>query len=107
MSGVYTREEMEQSESDGEEPAQQLSVVQRDVRADDPEAFSRHAKGQSPSALWIGCADSRVPVEMGEHAVAKIHEAQVSIYQDIGHSPFFEDSDRFNRELADFVRSCS
>ena len=60
-----------------------------------------------PTLATYCTADNLVPVEMGEHAVAKIHEAQVSIYQDIGHSPFFEDSDRFNRELADFVRSCS
>ena len=60
-----------------------------------------------PTLATYCTADNLVPVEMGEHAVAKIREAQVSIYQDFGHSPFFEDSDRFNRELADFVRSCS
>ena len=60
-----------------------------------------------PTLATYCTADNLVPVEMGEHAVAKIHEAQVSIYQDIGHSPFFEDSDRFNHELADFARSCS
>ena len=60
-----------------------------------------------PTLVTYCTADNLVPVEMGEHAVAKIHEAQVSIYQDIGHSPFFEDSARFNQELADFARSCS
>ncbi len=29
--------------------------------ANDPEYFSRLAKGQKPPLLWIGCADSRVP----------------------------------------------
>jgi pimeloyl-ACP methyl ester carboxylesterase len=31
--------------------------------------------------------------------------AKLSVYQGIGHSPFFEDPQRFNAELAAFVRS--
>lgn len=30
----------------------------------DSEYFSRHTSGQSPRCLWIGCADSRVPVDI-------------------------------------------
>lgn len=29
----------------------------------DAEYFSRHESGQAPRCLWIGCADSRVPVD--------------------------------------------
>ena len=31
------------------------------VKAADPGAFRRLARGQSPDILWIGCSDSRVP----------------------------------------------
>jgi carbonic anhydrase len=33
------------------------------VSYNDTEYFSRHESGQSPRCLWIGCADSRVPVD--------------------------------------------
>lgn len=45
-----------------------LEALLRDNRAwadartaDDPDFFRRMAEGQAPDALWIGCADSRVP----------------------------------------------
>jgi carbonic anhydrase len=34
------------------------------VTRDDPTFFARHAAGQKPSYLFIGCSDSRVPAEV-------------------------------------------
>lgn len=33
----------------------------KQMKEQDPEFFDRQAKGQSPSILWIGCSDARVP----------------------------------------------
>jgi carbonic anhydrase len=33
-------------------------------RAMDPDFFNKLAKGQSPSILWIGCSDARVPANL-------------------------------------------
>ncbi len=34
----------------------------RNITKVDPEIFNRLSEGQSPNFLWIGCSDSRVPV---------------------------------------------
>uniref|UniRef100_A0A0C3U2B9 Carbonic anhydrase n=1 Tax=Guillardia theta (strain CCMP2712) TaxID=905079 RepID=A0A0C3U2B9_GUITC len=36
----------------------------RSKRAADPEFFEKLARGQSPSILWIGCSDARVPANV-------------------------------------------
>jgi pimeloyl-ACP methyl ester carboxylesterase len=40
-----------------------------------------------------------------EYTAKLIPGAKLSIYQGVGHSPFFEAAPRFNAELAPFVRS--
>ncbi len=57
-----------------------------------------------PALVTYCLADALVLPHMGEHAIAHIPNAKASIYQDAGHSPFFEDSERFNAELGEFVR---
>ena len=38
------------------------AIVKKDTE-NDPDYYSRHASGQSPKYLWIGCSDSRVTPE--------------------------------------------
>ena len=38
---------------------------------------------------------------------AKIAGAKLSLYDNIGHAPFWEDTARFNAELAGFVRAAN
>ncbi len=69
--------------------------------------FDAVLKSLSVPVLVSYCtADALVPVEMGEHAMALIPGAEASVYEGIGHAPFFEDSARFNTELAAFARRC-
>jgi len=58
-----------------------------------------------PVLVTQGRSDNIVLDSMAEHIVAACATAQPSWYDDIGHMPFLEDADRFNRELADFVVS--
>jgi non-heme chloroperoxidase len=41
----------------------------------------------------------------GEHIVKVCKRASGSFYEGVGHAPFLEDPERFNRELADFARN--
>ncbi|MBT4485909.1 MAG: alpha/beta hydrolase [Rhodospirillaceae bacterium] len=59
-----------------------------------------------PSLLTYCSDDALVVPAMGDYAKAHITDAEMSIYEGIGHAPFFEDSARFNSELAAFVRRC-
>ena len=41
---------------------------------------------------------------MAEFTAASVKGAKLSLYDGVGHSPFWEDAPRFNRELAEFVQ---
>jgi non-heme chloroperoxidase len=41
---------------------------------------------------------------MAEFTGASIKGAKLSLYDGVGHAPFWEDAPRFNRELAEMVR---
>ena len=57
-----------------------------------------------PILVSHGTEDLIVGYGGGSSIVEVLPRASLSTYDGIGHSPFIEDSDRFNRELADFVK---
>lgn len=57
-----------------------------------------------PVLVTHGSEDLLVLRAMGEQTARLVPGAVLSIYEGIGHAPFVEDSPRFNRELAAFVR---
>jgi pimeloyl-ACP methyl ester carboxylesterase len=58
-----------------------------------------------PALVTHGSEDKNSNLIAAEYTAKMIPGAKLSVYQGIGHSPFFEDPARFNAELAAFVRS--
>ncbi len=56
-----------------------------------------------PALVTHGGADAVVLAPMAEHNARLLPRATVAIHAGIGHCPFWEDSERFNRDLAYFV----
>jgi pimeloyl-ACP methyl ester carboxylesterase len=50
-----------------------------------------------------GDQDAIVTVASSQHNARTIPGARLSLYRGIGHSPFFEDTERFNRELRELA----
>jgi non-heme chloroperoxidase len=57
-----------------------------------------------PLLVTQGRADTVVLPAMAEHVLATCPTAEASWYDGVGHTPFLEDPERFNRELADLTR---
>ena len=60
-----------------------------------------------PVLVTQGDRDLLVTKGLGELTAAVIPGAKLSMYAGIGHTPFVEDSARFNRELAEFVTAAN
>src|SRR5262249_19263726 len=58
-----------------------------------------------PVLVTHGSEDKNANLVAAEYTAKMIPGAKLSVYEGIGHSPFFEDAPRFNAELAAFVRS--
>jgi non-heme chloroperoxidase len=60
-----------------------------------------------PVLVSHGAEDKNAKVETAKFTASVIPGAKLSIYDGIGHSPFYEDAPRFNSELAAFVRTAN
>ena len=58
-----------------------------------------------PVLVTQGREDVVILPAMSENTLALIKHAKGLFYDGVGHSPFYEAADRFNAELAAFVRS--
>lgn len=59
-----------------------------------------------PVLLTHGTADRIVLPETAERHADLLPDAETSLYRGVGHSPFWEASNRFNRELRELVGRC-
>ena len=60
-----------------------------------------------PVLVTHGATDKLALVAAARHTAATIPGAKLSVYDRIGHAPFWEDTARFNAELAAFVRAAN
>jgi pimeloyl-ACP methyl ester carboxylesterase len=60
---------------------------------------------RKPVLITHGEKDDVVDLAMAKYIAARVPHAQTSYYPNIGHAPFWEDAERFNRELQAFATS--
>jgi len=77
------------------------AMVARDLNNDDV-----LSKISVPCLITQGKADNVILPAMAEYTAKMVPGAKLSLYKDIGHSPFVEDTARFNSELDAFVAGC-
>jgi len=59
-----------------------------------------------PVLFTQGSLDGIIAPAASAYGAATVPNARLALYEGIGHSPFLEDAERFDRDLADFVRTC-
>jgi pimeloyl-ACP methyl ester carboxylesterase len=65
------------------------------------------SKLKIPVLVTHGDKDRNSKLGTAEYTAKTIPGAKLSVYQGIGHAPFYEDATRFNTELAAFVRAAN
>ena len=60
-----------------------------------------------PVLVTHGAEDRNIKLAAAHYTASVARGAKLSVYEGVGHSPFYEDAPRFNAELAAFVRAAS
>jgi non-heme chloroperoxidase len=71
------------------------------------DATAMMSKLKLPVLVTHGAEDRNAKLGAGQYTASVIPGAKLSVYEGIGHSPFYEDAPRFNTELAAFVRAAA
>jgi non-heme chloroperoxidase len=71
------------------------------------DASEMMSKLKLPVLVTHGAEDRNAKLGAGQYTASVIPGAKLSVYEGIGHSPFYEDAPRFNSELAAFVRAAA
>lgn len=82
-------------------------AVRKLILARTPNEGDMLPKIDVPVLVTHGAKDPLILPSMGRYAAEQIPDATLSMYDDAGHSPFFEDAPRYNRELLAFVKKVS
>jgi non-heme chloroperoxidase len=65
------------------------------------------SKLKLPVLVTHGAEDRNAKLGAAQYTASVIPGAKLSVYEGIGHAPFYEDAPRFNSELAAFVRAAA
>jgi non-heme chloroperoxidase len=68
------------------------------------DATENMSKLKIPVLVTHGAEDRNAKLGVAQYTASVIPGAKLSVYEGIGHAPFYEDAPRFNSELAAFVR---
>jgi pimeloyl-ACP methyl ester carboxylesterase len=71
------------------------------------DATEMMSKLKLPVLVTHGSEDRNAKLATAQYTASVIPGAKLSVYDGIGHSPFYEDAPRFNTELAAFVRAAA
>jgi pimeloyl-ACP methyl ester carboxylesterase len=58
-----------------------------------------------PVLLCHGSGSALYPTKIGEYLNEQIPESELVMFEESGHSPFWEESEKFNRKVARFADS--